>query len=433
MSLISRDKAHVWHPYSSMTNPSELYGVEKAEGVRLYLTNKKILIDGMSSWWCAVHGYNHPRLNEAIKRQMTKMAHVMFGGLTHEPAVELAEKLIKLSPSDLQSVFFADSGSVSIEAAMKMAMQYWKSKGVLNKSKFLSFYTGYHGDTFHAMSICDPLNGMHKFFSDSLPKQYFVSTPDKNFGEKCNSSDFEEIKKVLSKHSSEIAALIIEPVVQGAGGMNFYSEDYLKSIRELCDRYEVLFIADEIATGFGRTGRFFACEYADVCPDIMAIGKAMTGGYMTLAAVLTTTEISHSIANSKPGIFMHGPTYMANPLACSVASESIDLLLDTDWHMNVKRIENGLRKGLSAAMMYPYVSDVRILGAIGVVELVKPVDMVKVQPMFVKRGVWVRPFGKLVYLMPPFVTNDDDLAYLCSSIVDVIANLKEDGNQMIPN
>ncbi len=433
MNLISRDKAHVWHPYSSMNNSLELYGVEKAEGVRLHLSNKKILIDGMSSWWCAVHGYNHPKLNKAVEKQLGKMAHVMFGGLTHEPGVRLAEKLVELSPDKLQSVFFADSGSVSIEAAMKMSIQYWISKGQPKKKRFLSFYSGYHGDTFHAMSVCDPSNGMHKSFFKSLPKQFFVAAPNVQFGKKCIPSDFSEIENALKKYSSEIAGIIIEPIVQGAGGMNFYSIDYLKTLRHLCNQYDVNFITDEIATGFGRTGKFFACEHAEVCPDIMTVGKALTGGYMTLAAVLTTNDISEVIANGDPGIFMHGPTFMANPLACSVASASIDLLFETNWYANVSRIENGLKKGLLQADAYPWVRNTRVLGAIGVIELSNPINLAEVQPMFVERGVWVRPFGRLIYLMPPFVINDVDLAFLCSSTIDVVANLKLSGNQIIPN
>jgi adenosylmethionine-8-amino-7-oxononanoate aminotransferase len=432
MNIQQQDQACVWHPYSAMPGALAAFPVVSASGVRLTLQDGRQLIDGMSSWWCAVHGYNHPVLNAAIQEQLQSMAHVMFGGLTHAPAVRLAQRLVELSPEPLQTVFFADSGSVSIEAAMKMAIQYGIAQGRPGKRRFISLRQGYHGDTLHAMSVCDPVTGMHGLFADVLPQQIFVDAPQAAFGEPCTARHLAGMGAALREHADEVAAVILEPIVQGAGGMRFYSADYLRQVRALCDAHQVLLLADEIATGFGRAGRLFACEHAGISPDIMTIGKALTGGYMTLAAVLTTRQVSHTISAGDPGVFMHGPTFMANPLACAVALASIELLLESDWQGNVRRIQRGLEAGLGAAAALAHVADVRVLGAIGVIELTEPVDMAQVQPMFVERGVWVRPFGRLVYLMPPFVMCDGDLAALCAATVDVVANLAVEQGKTVP-
>ncbi len=424
MDLISRDAQHVWHPYSALGSRLPVFGVQRAQGVRLYLEDGRELIDGMASWWCAIHGYNHPRLNAAVSDQLGDMAHVMFGGLTHEPAVSLAERLVGLTPEPLQAVFFADSGSVSVEAAMKMAIQYWIARGRPEKRRFLAPRGGYHGDTLHAMSVCDPVTGMHGLFRDVLPQQVFIARPEPVFGAPCETRHLEELAAALERHAHELAAMIVEPVVQGAGGMRFYSADWLRAARELCDRHGVLLIADEIATGFGRSGRLFACEHAGISPDIMTVGKALTGGYMTLAATLTTREVADAIAGGEPGLFMHGPTFMANPLACAVANASVDLLLESPWQAQVAGIEVGLQVGLEPCRDLAQVTDVRVLGAIGVVELSEPVDMRRVQPMFVERGVWVRPFGRLVYLMPPFVMERGDLDRLTAAVVDVVSSMR---------
>ena len=419
--LLRQDQAHIWHPYSAMGAGQPVYPVVSAQGVRLTLADGRELIDGMSSWWCAIHGYNHPELNAAIEKQLDEMAHVMFGGLTHPAAVKLAGKLLALTPEPLQSVFFCDSGSVSVEVAMKMAIQYWHACNKPDKQQFLTIRGGYHGDTLGAMSVCDPVTGMHCLFSGVLAQQLFVDSPGCRFGEPCRNQDIEAFEQQLAKNRHRIAAVIMEPIVQGAGGMRFYSADYLRRVRALCNEYGVLLILDEIATGFGRTGKLFACEHAGVVPDILCVGKALTGGYLTLAATLTTTHVSDTIKRGEPGVFMHGPTFMANPLACAVALASIELLLNSPWQARIADLEQGLREGLEPCRTLAGVADVRVLGAIGVVELTEPVDMNAITGQFVAAGVWARPFGKLVYLMPPYVINRQDLATLTRAVTDVVA------------
>jgi adenosylmethionine-8-amino-7-oxononanoate aminotransferase len=421
--MVDLDRAYVWHPYSASNSDLPVYPVVSANGVRLTLADGRELIDGMSSWWCAIHGYNHPEMNRAIEDQLKDMAHVMFGGLTHRPAVVLAEQLVALTPEPLQSVFFSDSGSVSVEVAMKMAIQYWSAMEQPDKRRFLAIRNGYHGDTFGAMSVCDPVTGMHTLFKDILTQQYFIDTPACRFGEPCSNKDIEPLERQLMAEGDKIAAVIMEPVVQGAGGMHFYSADYLCKVRALCNQCDVLLILDEIATGFGRTGQLFACEHAGVVPDIMCVGKALSGGYLSLAATLATRDVSETISDGDPGIFMHGPTFMANPLACAAGLASLKLLLESPWQSDISRIEHQLRKGLEPCQQHSGVTDVRVLGAIGVVELMEPVDMAVIQPMLVDAGVWVRPFGRLVYLMPPYVIQDDDLEKLTSAVVQVVTSL----------
>ena len=415
------DQAHIWHPYSAMHSDLPVFHVDSAAGVYLNLSDGKRLIDGMSSWWCTIHGYNHPRLNNAIEQQLQRMAHVMFGGLTHEPAIRLAEKLVALTPQGLQSVFISDSGSVAVEVALKMAIQYWNARGEPGKQRFATLRNGYHGDTLGAMSVCDPVTGMHSLFNSVLSRQFFVERPLCRFGEACDDSDMQALEQLLQKNHHQIAALILEPVVQGAGGMYFYAVDYLARARELCDRYQVLLIADEIATGFGRSGKLFACEHAAISPDIMCVGKALTGGYMSLAATLTTAEISNTIDQGNPGVFMHGPTFMANPLACAVAVESIELLIESDWQQRVRQIELQLKQLLSPCEELPQVGEVRCLGAIGVIEMKQAVDMSSIMHQFVDAGIWVRPFGKLVYLMPAYMISAQELKQLCTSLIEIVA------------
>lgn len=416
---LADDRKHVWHPYSAINSGLPIFPVASAHGVRLKLSDGRELIDGMSSWWCAIHGYNHPVLNQAVTRQLESMAHVMFGGLSHQPAVDLTRQLVAITPESLQSVFFSDSGSVSVEVAMKMAIQYWQTKGAPQKQRFLSLRQGYHGDTFGAMSVSDPVTGMHRLFADSIPQQYFVDAPTRAFGEACDDDDMRAMQAALDAHHLDIAAVILEPVVQGAGGMHFYSADYLNRLRALCDEYSVLLIFDEIATGFGRTGKLFALEHTEITPDILCLGKSLTGGYMTLAATLTTTEISHTISQGDPGLFMHGPTFMANPLACSVALASTRLLLDSPWQENVARIEQQLKQELQPCASLAGVKEVRVLGAIGVVEMKQPVDMKTLPQQFVDEGVWVRPFGRQIYLMPPYIMQVDDLSQLTRAVYNI--------------
>ena len=417
------DSAAIWHPYAPATGGAAVYPVASARGVRLALADGRELIDGMASWWCAIHGYNHPVLNRAVAAQLQRMSHVMFGGLTHEPAVQLAQLLVELTPPGLDRVFFSDSGSVSVEVAMKMAIQFWYSVGQPRKQKLLSLRNGYHGDTFGAMSLCDPVTGMHHLFGDALSQQFFAPAPACAFDTPCEDRDIEQMKALLEAHHEELAAVIVEPVVQGAGGMRFYSADYLVRLRALCDEHDVLLIFDEIATGFGRTGKLFALEHAAVVPDILCLGKALTGGYMTLAATLCNRRISDGISSGDAGAFMHGPTFMANPLACATATASIKLLLSQPWQRTVARLHTELATGLAPARELPAVADVRTLGAIGVIELHEAVDLRVVQPMFVERGVWVRPFGKLVYTMPPYIMGSADVAALTAAMVDVVAQL----------
>lgn len=422
--LLEYDRQHLWHPYTSMNDPLPVYPVRRCEGVYIELEDGRRLIDGMSSWWCVVHGYNNPRLNAAVERQLKETAHVMFGGLTHRPAVELAGRLIRMTPEGLEHVFFADSGSVSVEVALKMAIQYWASQGdtYAGKSEFLTIRSGYHGDTWHAMSVCDPDGGMHSLWGGKLNIQHFVPQPRIPFGAEWDPAELEPVREILEREHHRLAGFILEPVVQGAGGMWFYHPEYLKGVARLCREYDVLLVADEIATGFGRSGRMFACDWAGVTPDIMCVGKALTGGYMTLAAVLATERVAQGI----DGSFMHGPTFMANPLACAVACESLEMLTEHSPLPRIAELEHVMRDELSI-LSDPEnrnVENVRILGAIGVIELKEAVDMARIQSMFVARGVWVRPFGKLVYIMPPYVITDEELKHLCRALVEVVQELE---------
>jgi len=408
---VNFDDQHIWHPYAKIPNAVPTYLVESADNVYLNLEGGKRVIDGMSSWWSMIHGYNNPALNQAIKTQINSVSHVMFGGLTHQPAIDLCQLLIQITPSGLDKIFLADSGSVSVEISLKMALQYWYKKGRIDKTHFVTPRGGYHGDTFGAMSVCDPENGMHHLFESVLPKHYFVTKPSLG-----NTSEaLDNLNKVLKENHNKIAAMILEPIVQGAGGMNIYEPEYLREARSLCDTFDVLLIVDEIATGFGRTGKLFACEHANISPDILCLGKALTGGYMTMAATLSTAEIAETV-----GALMHGPTFMGNPLSCSVANRSIDLLLSGDWENRILQIENILKLELLPLQKQKSVSDVRVIGAIGVIEFESPLDMKSVQDYLIENGVWLRPFGKLLYTMPPYVITDEELLIITKAMSVIV-------------
>jgi adenosylmethionine---8-amino-7-oxononanoate aminotransferase len=421
--LLDLDRLHVWHPYAAMPSLLPVFPVESAQGVHIQLMDGRSLIDGISSWWTCIHGYNHPRLNQAAHAQIDQMSHVMFGGLTHQPAVDLAMKLIAITPAELQQVFFCDSGSVAVEVAMKMAMQYWYNRGLPQKQHFLTIRNGYHGDTFAAMSACDPVNGMHHLFRNILTQQYFAEAPQMTFDQDWQERDIASFAALLDAHHNYIAAAIFEPVVQNAGGMRFYHPEYVRQAKTLCEKYNILLILDEIATGFGRTGKMFACEYAAVCPDIMCVGKALSGGFISLAATLTTREISEKFAVGEAGVLMHGPTFMANPLACAVSLANLALLESYDWQSTIKAIETQLKAELEPCRSLAAVKDVRVLGAIGVVELHEPVNMQEIQPRFVEEGVWLRPFGRLIYTMPPYIIQPSELTAITSAIYKIVGHI----------
>jgi adenosylmethionine---8-amino-7-oxononanoate aminotransferase len=429
--LISLDKQFVWHPYTAFGSSGQIIAVKSAQGVRLRLEDERELIDGISSWWSCLHGYNHPVLNHAVTSQLTNMAHVMFAGITHEPAIQLAKKLVDITPPGLNKVFFSDSGSVAVEVAMKMALQYWISQGQPQRSKFLTIKQGYHGDTLATMSLCDPHSGMHHLFHQALVHQFFADAPSAGFNEELNEKNFDQFAQVLKRNRQNIAAVILEPIVQGAGGMKFYAPEYLQRIRQLCDDYELLLIADEIATGFGRTGKLFACEHANISPDILCLGKALSAGYITLAATLCNDKVSDGIKQGPASVFMHGPTYMANPLACAVANASIDLLLSQDWQSTIKKIELQMTKELALCKNIKGVKDVRVLGAIGVVEMEEKIDTQALIPTIIKKGVWLRPFGNIIYLTPPFIISEQDLRHLTRSLCEIVSEIKSGASSVI--
>ncbi|CAM4027810.1 adenosylmethionine--8-amino-7-oxononanoate transaminase [Vibrio neonatus] len=414
------DKNHLWHPYTSTLNPLPCYPVTSATGVKLTLEDGRELIDGMSSWWSAIHGYSHPALNEAAHQQIDAMSHVMFGGITHQPAIELGKKLLDLAPDNLEHIFLADSGSVAVEVSLKMALQYWHAKGE-KRAKFLTLRHGYHGDTFAAMSVTDPDNSMHSLYKGFLPEHIFVESPKTGFFDTWDESDIAPLVDALALHHQEVAAIILEPIVQGAGGMRIYHPTYLKRVRELCDQYDLLLITDEIATGFGRTGKMFAVEHADIQPDILCVGKALTGGYMTLSAALTSKKVANTVCSGEAQCFMHGPTFMGNPLACAVATASLSLLQTGEWRKQVTQIESIFAKSLPKLKAQPMVKDIRYLGAIGVIETHQAVNMQRIQAHFVEHGVWIRPFGRLIYMMPPYIIQPDELARLIDAVESAVA------------
>ena len=420
MNWLDIDKAHVWHPYNALPSKTKILPVKSTNKTSIFLEDGKELIDGMSSWWSAIHGYNHPKLNEALKKQVDIMPHIMFGGLAHEQSSILSKKLIDLT--GLNSVFLGDSGSVSVEVALKTAILYQKAKG-LKKYKFLALENAYHGDTLGAMSVCDPNNSMHSIYGTYLSEHIFTKAPELGFQSDCSDSII-ELEKILKKHNEEIAAFILEPIVQGAGGMRIYNPNYLKKARELCSKYDILLIADEIATGFGHTGRMFACEWAEIKPDIMTVGKGLTGGYMTMAAMITSKNVSDLISNSEIGVLMHGPTFMANPLSCSVANASIDLLRDTSWQENVKNIETIFTQELEFAKELNLVKSVRNIGAIGVIELKDDCYAQEIQDYCVKNAVWIRPFGKLIYSIVAYTIKEEDLRKIVKTMIDAIKSIK---------
>jgi adenosylmethionine---8-amino-7-oxononanoate aminotransferase len=419
--LVDLDTRRVWHPYAPMPARQRSLPVSSAEGVRLTLQDGRELIDGMSSWWCAIHGYRHPVIDRALIRQLGQFSHVMFGGLTHEPAVALAARLVELAPGPLEHVFFSDSGSVAVEVAIKMCLQYQRGVGAPQRRRLITVRGGYHGDTFGAMGLCDPVDGMHSLFTGTVAQHVFADRPPGGFDRPLDRGYAQHLEALVQRHAHEAAAIVVEPVVQGAGGMWFYSPSVLSVLRELCDRHGLLLMLDEIATGFGRTGALWASEHAGIAPDVMCVGKALTGGYLSLAATLTTPQVAHAISAGEPGALLHGPTYMGNPLACSAALASLDLLADGGWRADVARIERGLRSGLAAARALPQVVDARVLGAIGVLQLAAPVDIEAATDAAVAHGVWLRPFRDLVYTMPPYVSTDEDIERITEAMVAAAA------------